>query len=142
MEAEVPATSSNQVGVDQVPESTSPQPPKSPSKPPLLWFGIGLLVVVIGGEYYLLSNKSAPVIISPTPTPIANIVTSPSTEVTANWKTYTNSQFNFELKYPSNFEDKETKGNQTYVDIVGGEEEFRLVIDSDSQPSFASRLDQ
>lgn len=62
--------------------------------------GVLILGLVVGGAYYLgkqtpTSKTPNPVVISQTPTPSP----SPSDE-TANWQTYTNTKYNFSIKYP------------------------------------------
>ena len=80
---------------------------------------IGVIVVLLAiGGYFAFRKNSAPVVEQPTPNP-APIVTQTNTPVTtpatadetANWKTYTNSQYGFELKYPSTWLSKVLNGN-------------------------------
>lgn len=84
MEEKAKDTVASKVDGDQpLPRAASPQPPKPHSPSPLLWFGIGLLVVVLGGGYYVLSNKTGRVV--PSPTPAKSLTTSPTTDPTDNW---------------------------------------------------------
>ena len=65
-----------------------------------------LVLAAIGGAYYLGTQKSqAPVAISPSPvaqaTPTPNASQAPNGDLeTANWKTYTDSKYNYSINYP------------------------------------------
>src|SRR3989344_2481115 len=60
---------------------------------------VGVLVLVIFGGYLLLKNS--------TPAD-KEIPASQTTDETASWKTYTNSEYGFEFKYPSDYLRKES----------------------------------
>ncbi len=58
------------------------------------------LLVVLGGGYYIYSQKPStpPTLIFPAPlTPI------PTTDSTADWKTYTSNKYSFSFQYPEDF---------------------------------------
>ena len=57
----------------------------------LVLIGIFLVLVVIAGYFVLVKKAVSPVINEPSPI---------STDETANWKTYANTQYGFEFKYP------------------------------------------
>lgn len=83
-------------------QPTAPPTSQQGSKKPLIIaVGIILVLLVVAG-WYLLSKKPDTKISS---TPKSSISTSPKSKVnadeTANWKTYTDSQNDFLLKYPS-----------------------------------------
>ena len=74
----------------------------------LLIIGIVLLLAVAGGAYYFGTQKSqAPVTSSPSPiaqvsllpTPIPDETANPDS-IGANWKTYTDSKYNYSINYP------------------------------------------
>jgi hypothetical protein len=61
-----------------------------------------LLVLVVGGVFYFATkNKSVPSPVASTQPSSSPIVISTPDPATANWKTYTNNQYDFSLKYPS-----------------------------------------
>ncbi len=63
-----------------------------------------VLVVVVAAilTYFAFFKKPGEVAVSPTPTPTKTAT--PTPDETANWKTYTNNQYGFEVKYPSDWE--------------------------------------
>ena len=66
---------------------------------------IGAIVVLIAlGGYFVWSKKSEPITQKQTPevTQTETSITT-SKDETANWKTYTNSDYGFELKYPQDW---------------------------------------
>ncbi len=74
--------------------------------------GILIAVIIAGGAYYLgrqTTPKSSPAVVSqtpqptPSPTPDASPVPNGTGE-TANWKTYTNTVYQYSLKYPPHWQ--------------------------------------
>lgn len=60
---------------------------------------VGLGGVLLGK--YLYASKTSPVVPSVTPTPRAEALTStPTSDPTENWKTHTNTEYGFSLKFP------------------------------------------
>src|SRR3989339_609385 len=57
----------------------------------LVLVGVFLVLVVIAGYFVLVKKAVSPVVDEPLPV---------STDETANWKTYTNTQYGFEFRYP------------------------------------------
>lgn len=55
----------------------------------------------------------------------------PSTDPTANWKTYTNTKYGFSIKYPPNLEGSDKKGNDNFNN-------FNVICDSPCGVSFPS----
>lgn len=96
-----------------------PQPPieipPSPTKPWLkiiLFAGLGLILVsgLVFAGYQLGKTKTQPVsqlspipiaVVSPIPTPTIIITSTPNP--TANWKTYKNTAYKYEIKYPTDW---------------------------------------
>jgi hypothetical protein len=81
-----------------------------------IFFAIVLAALIIGLSIYFASFNKAPALNQtcettttiPTTTTLVNASTTPTTVVsslndTSNWKTFQNSQFGFQLKYPLNF---------------------------------------
>ncbi len=64
------------------------------------------LVVVVAAvlTYFTFLKKPGEVAVSPTPMPTATKTATATPDETANWKTYTNTQYGFEIKYPNGFE--------------------------------------
>ena len=101
-----------QVPVQQLVQPTQSEVPVSANNSSFLkTLSIGLGVVGIGlaigvGGYFLGTNKNQKVSSSPvaqlSPTPDLNREPTGSA-ATANWKTYTNSQYSLEFKYPESF---------------------------------------
>lgn len=79
MEEKVVVAKDPKVNVNQPQSPPVPPPEKRTPRSPLLWFGIGLLVVVLGGGYYLLSSKIKPASqpMSTNLTNNASLITSP-----------------------------------------------------------------
>ena len=70
---------------------------------------IVVIVILLGAVgYFAFVKKSEPVAQQPTPTPTqTNIPTpTPAPNKTANWKTYNNTQYGFQFKYPPNLDIK------------------------------------
>ena len=81
-----------------------------------------LLVLVGAGAYYfgILKNKQNLVLNTTTPTlaPYPNFTGNPTNPSTANWKTYTNSEWKFSIRYPNIYEVLINKDNGVpYVEL-------------------------
>lgn len=70
---------------------------KDSAKVTLLVVLVVVLAVVL--VYFTFLKKSGEVAVSPTLTTTPTVTVNP----TANWKTYTNNQYGYEFKYPSNY---------------------------------------
>lgn len=67
---------------------------------PVIILIVVLVIAAIAGAFYL-GTKKGNIAYSPTSNPVSY---SPSpTNLTANWKTYSNSQYRFSFEYPQNF---------------------------------------
>lgn len=68
------------------------------------WWKVGVLVVgvLLAGSIayagYQYSQKQTPSVAQPTPTPV--VVATPTPDLTANWKTYTDTKYGYSIKYP------------------------------------------
>jgi len=74
---------------------------------PHTFIAIGLILLVlfvIGyASYYFFLDSQLSNIFRSNPSPTPSITISPSPDPTVNWKTYTNSTYNFSFKYPSQY---------------------------------------
>jgi len=107
----------------------------------LIWIIVGALVIAVaGGAYYLGRSTSpkpspAPTVTSQTPQPTSSPSPSDASPAptgageTANWKTYTNTTFNYSIKYPPEVSLEEKPGGfistdkQIYVDVRNSDPE-------------------
>ena len=85
----------------------------------IILIGILILAGVAGGAYYFGKSQAPksknPVVTSTSPTPDASPAPT-GAEETANWKTYTNTQYSYSISYPDSWEVREAKprvGNST-----------------------------
>jgi hypothetical protein len=96
--------SQTQQGVIQPTPPTTPpvQPPKG-KKSIVLMIAIHLIAVAVIGYFVYQNMQLKRQITLPQKTPIASTTPTalPTTDPTANWKTYTDSKWSFSFKYPS-----------------------------------------
>lgn len=93
--------------------------PKEPKKSsPLFVIAlILLLVVVLGlGGYFVWTKYFNKTEVTPTPSPVAEVISTPTPDPTADWKTYTNTAVGFSVRYPS---DWRLVGTETSTDMIG-----------------------
>lgn len=101
----------------------------------LIYILVGILVlgIVIGGVYYLgkISNK-------PIPTSQVSVTSTPKvTDETANWKTYTNNTYGYEIKFPDNYavptqtekQKSQLSEGQNMCVMLAGTQKCAVVID-------------
>jgi len=106
--------------MDNQPLQSTPPPSNQPSKTFLLILGAIVLMVISGvGGYYLGANRqsqssqptaqypqtspTAAYTISPTTTSASLVMPTTNPSITANWKTYTNTEHAFSLKHPNSW---------------------------------------
>jgi len=86
---------------------------------------IGALVVIGVAGYWLGNRDSEEVVVSPMPTETLAISSTPTSSqeasVSADWKTYTNTQYGFEFRYPADWyiSDQGETGISLYEHKVG-----------------------
>ena len=132
-------------------KTTLPSPtPITKFSPPLIATFVLLVVISALGGFFLGKSLSQPKTspppisqVSPTPSPENPITTpTPTIDPTANWKTYTSDQFNFQIKHPENMEVDCTNNapNTCVVRIINsigaaGFEEFFLTFYNKEGPT-------
>ena len=87
------------------------------------WVILIIIILVIGGYFcwHFLGNSGNKKISAPiTPTNI--VTTTSSLTSTANWKTYTNTQYGFSFKYPANLNSRAVSSN-LIANFGGGPED-------------------
>lgn len=82
------------------------QPPTTPtpiSKKSNQWIiaGIIFVLLLVFGAIFALSLSSRKPISPPPKPPASPLPTSPTSDETANWETYTNTRYGYSIKYPS-----------------------------------------
>lgn len=107
-------------------------------------FLIGLVVVIIAvAGYFAFIKKSEPVAEQLTPAPVVtqtNTMTSTSTDETANWKTYINTKYGYEFKYPENV-GIVNEEDSTYAGPPSNPEEDMLLL-ADKEKTFYMEIDK
>ncbi len=83
---------------------SSPKPPSSSSNA-LMVFMVALVVILLGttGLFAFQNYQLRQTNNTNSPSPVASLEPSSTPDPTADWKTYTNSELNFIIKYPANF---------------------------------------
>lgn len=117
--------------MDPVPPiQSSPIPPPMQPVPTIAphatrWGMLGAVALFAGvigaGAYFVLNQGPDYADFVPTYTPRPSASTTPTSTVPADWKTYTNTQYGFEFKYPPEWSPKygEESGNPRYYEILG-----------------------
>jgi len=137
----------NQSSVTPGPAPSGVEGPQGGSST-MKWLLIVLvIVIVLGGGYwvYVKYGKTSATTATASPSPVAAITSSPSasaaispsasSSVPADWKTYTNTQYSFSFKYPSNSTVKDIKSGNT--DMPGIVALFAVGINNDWQDPFS-----
>lgn len=141
-----------------MPENQISQPVE-PEKPKRNWLkilGFTLLgLVVASGVFaagYFTALKAQPAKVTPLPTPtpqpVAQISPTPFLETIAEWTTYTNENFGFEIKYPTDWtiDSRDFALNKGYLRVLSKrraaeiEEEMKKGIVETSQPEVFVRV--
>ena len=98
------------------PVTAAPTLPSEPKRSLPKWLIAGIIVLVLlivaGAGIYFLGKNQATKVVTLSPAPIAVLTPNPTTDPTANWKTYVNTKYNYIFKYPSNL--------QVNADVEGG----------------------
>lgn len=112
-------------------------PPMTPSTPASSkrWLRISLIAVVVlaGAAYGWMKLNPATPVAELTRTPSASVTATP--DPTAGWKTYTNTQYGFEVKYPADWKEivgtasQATLSKVSLVKPAGPSEEFPDTLD-------------
>jgi len=98
----------------QQPMAPPPQPASSGIPKILLVILALFILITITAGAYVLGTKKEQATTAPTPTPLPSEVPLSGTkegDITANWKTYKNTKYNFSFSYPPVFTVKETQKN-------------------------------
>ncbi len=107
-------TPTSDVGAVPTPAMPTPSPmmptPVQPKPKSARWlWTIVLPAIILIAAYFIAAQRtgmwpfvSAELVVTPFPSPSA------TPDVTANWKTYTNTQYGFEFKYPTNYSPSST----------------------------------
>jgi len=104
----------NQTSQAKQPANPTPTPVNNSNKSKLIpiILGVAAIVVIAIGAYVLGAKQSQPVvqnIVQTTP------ISSPTPDPTANWKTYTNQKYEFQIKYPEAVKIEES---DDYIDFT------------------------
>ena len=95
---------------------------------PIVLLAVGLIVgISLTFAYFQFKSKPAP---QPQPTtsqssPVSKVFPNASTDETASWKTYKNSQYGFEVKYPPQWSVNDRK---TEFTISDGNLKFEIIM--------------
>ena len=81
---------------------------------------VAIVIVVSTVGYFAFVKKSEPIVQQTTPTPTktntpVSPTPTPNPNLRANWKTYTNSQYGFEVKYPDTWKVSETAASVNFM---------------------------
>ena len=137
----------NPVQLPVSPQETQLEPPKSPITKAPKWILIGGLLVLLFGGAVFGAYKLGQSQIQPKPTPLAQVVT-PTPDSTANWKTFTSSNYHYSFKYPENWFSTDcnnknllllhSQGIPSCIDVAGAELVFE--INNKDNPSLIGDL--
>lgn len=98
-------------------ELSPASPPKKPCCKPIIWLGIGVIIIVlIGGG--LVFSKGKLNISPPNPSPVSLASVIPTPDLAAGWKTYINNNFGFSVKYDPAFIPDETVGSGQQLALI------------------------
>jgi hypothetical protein len=89
-------------GTSSVPPSTPTQNPKSRNWKKWIFIGGIILVILLTGTAYVLSQQESKKTKPPTKQPVSK--PTPTPDPTADWKTYTNTKYGYSLKYPQKWD--------------------------------------
>jgi hypothetical protein len=120
------------------PVHSSPSTPSNKTKYILLGVLILLIMAAVGGGIYYLgvakqkpamqkNNNVVTATVTPVPTSVPSQTSMPSIDPAAGWKTYTNSQGEYLIKYPTDYQIITAPG-ATGINIVNSTTEFHLII--------------
>lgn len=100
------------------PPFAPPQPISPKNQLPLMYFVIGMIVVILVAVVSFGAGKrvaspvetNAPVSVTPSTTPPV-----PTSDSTAGWKTYINEQYGYTIRWPDNWTEAEHSSNFRYL---------------------------
>lgn len=109
--------------------------PHPKSKFKLILFIVILLIIVGGGAYYLGAKQNKLIVGNQQTSPtIAPPIPTSTPDPTANWKTYKNEKYGFEVKYPNNYAISTQSGSFVAPNIISFKPPAEIMFTVDDNP--------